>query len=146
MKYLFAILAGLLNTVQSGANATLEGELKAGPTVPALVVYAGGILGILVASPFLGWSMGDVSRNAAEVPWWAWLGGLMASVYVVATLTIAADMGAATFTAVTVTASVVASLVMDHFGLVGFDVREISWGRVAGGLMMVGGVALVART
>ena len=49
MKYLFAILAGLLNTVQSGANATLEGELKAGPTVPALVVYAGGILDILVA-------------------------------------------------------------------------------------------------
>ncbi|WP_458094828.1 DMT family transporter [Roseomonas sp. WA12] len=148
MAYLLAAIAGILNTLQSGANATLHERLGAGPVVPALVVYAAGALGVLAAWPFLGGfgsGSGAALRQAGEVPWWGWVGGLMGAFYVVVTLTQAKAMGAGPFTAVTLTAAVVASLAMDHFGLLGFEVHPASAMRLLGGALMVVGVVLVAR-
>ena len=45
----------------------------------------------------------------------------------------------------TLTAAVVTSLVLDHYGLLGFEVRPLTALRVLGGVMMVAGVGLVAR-
>ncbi|MCR0983914.1 DMT family transporter [Roseomonas populi] len=145
MAYILAAIAGVLNMLQSGSNATLNGKLEAGPVVPALVVYLVGILGVLAASPFIGKPAEGLLRNAGTVPWWGWIGGLLGAFYVVVTLTQAKAMGAGPFTAVTLTAAVVASLVLDHFGLLGFDVHPISALRLLGGALMVAGVVLVAR-
>ncbi|MCI0752307.1 DMT family transporter [Teichococcus vastitatis] len=145
MAYLFAILAGILNMVQSGSNATLNEKLGAGPVLPGLVVYLGGILGLLLAAPFLWQPAGAALRNAGSVPWWGWIGGLLASGYVIATLTIAKGMGAGAFTAVTLTAAVVTSILLDHFGLFGFEVRAATGLRLLGGALMIAGVVLVAR-
>jgi transporter family-2 protein len=145
MAYLLAILAGILNMLQSGSNSTLNQKLDAGPVVPALVVYAAGALGVLAASPFIGKSTDGLLRNAGQVPWWGWVGGLMGAFYVVVTLTEAKAMGAGAFTAVTLTAAVVTSLVLDHYGLLGFEVRPLTMLRVLGGVLMVAGVGLVAK-
>jgi bacterial/archaeal transporter family-2 protein len=112
--------------------------------ISALVVYAGGRLGVLATAPFIGKSAGALMVNASSVPWWARIGGLMASVYVVATLTVSKGMGAGAFTAVTLTAAVVTSLALDHYGLLGFDVHPINWPRVASGTLMIVCVTLVA--
>ena len=53
-------------------------------------------------------------------------------------------LGAATFMGVLVTASVCASIALDHFGLAGFQEHAASWGRIAGAVLMVAGVWLVA--
>jgi len=145
MTYLFAILAGILNMLQSGSNSTLAQKLNVGPVVPALITYGGGMLAVLLASPWIGKPLDGLARNAATVPWWGWIGGLLASVYVVATLTVAKGMGAGVFTAVTLTAAILTSLVLDHYGLMGFEVRQLSTWRVVGGLLMVAGVGLIAR-
>ena len=145
MPYVIAVIAGILNMLQSGTNATLHDKLKVGPVVPAIVVYAGGIVGVLAASPFLAKGTGTLATNAGSVPWWGWTGGLLGAVYVVATLTLAKNMGAGAFTAITLTAAIATSLVLDHFGLLGFEVRSLSTLRVLGGVLMIGGVALIAR-
>lgn len=145
MAYLLAIVAGMLNMLQSGSNSTLNEKLGVGPVLPAIIVYAGGIIGVLAAAPFIGRSAGALAVNAPHVPWWAWIGGLLASVYVVATLTVAKGMGAGAFTAVTLTAAVVTSLVLDHYGLLGFEVRSMSIWRAVGAMLMIGGVGLIAR-
>ena len=81
----------------------------------------------------------------AQVPWWAWLGGLMSAGLTMAQLYISKRIGAATFLGLIVTAGVVTSILLDHFGLVGFKVHEAGLWRILGGVLMIGGVALVAR-
>lgn len=145
MQFMIAIVAGIMNMVQAGANSTLNEKLGANPVVPALVVYLGGILGVLVAAPFFDKPVSIALHNATLAPWWSWIGGLLGAVYVLTMLVVAKSMGAGPFTAVTVTAAVVTGLVLDHLGWVGFEVHTINVPRIAGGLLMVGGVALIAR-
>ena len=145
MPYLLALVAGVLNMLQSGSNSTLNEKLEAGPVLPALAVYLTGIVAILAAAPFIGRPVAGVLDRVGAVPWWGWIGGAMGAFYVVVTLTQAKAMGAGAFTAITLTAAVVTSLVLDHYGLLGFDMRPLTGLRVLGGVLMVVGVGLVAR-
>jgi transporter family-2 protein len=53
-------------------------------------------------------------------------------------------VGVATFTAVSVAAQLIISGVMDHYGLLGSELRLMTAGRVAGiGLLVVGAVMVV---
>ena len=81
----------------------------------------------------------------AQVPWWAWLGGLMSAGLTAAQLYLSKKIGAAAFLGLIVTAGVVTSILLDHFGLVGFKVHPASLWRILGGALMIGGVGLVAR-
>lgn len=79
-----------------------------------------------------------------DIPWWAWLGGLISLAPTIAGLTLAQKMGSAVFTGVTVTAAVVTSIVFDHFALMGFKHHPASVLRIAGAALMVAGLWLVA--
>lgn len=144
---IFTVLAGILNTLQSGSNATLNKRLDH-PLASAAVVYLGGLAVIA-----LGWLGGHLvgrgglpaADRVALVPWWGWIGGTLGLVYVFGMLLVAPRLGAAVFTAVSVTAGVLASLVLDHFGWMGFEQHAAGWGRIVGGLLIVGGLALIAK-
>ena len=62
-----------------------------------------------------------------------------------AQLFVAEHLGSAVFMATTVTAAVVMSLLLDHFGLVGFKQHAAGVGRIAGAILMFAGLALIAR-
>ena len=49
------------------------------------------------------------------------------------------------FVGFTVTAAFLTSIVADHFGILHMLVHTISIGRIIGALLMVGGIALIAR-
>lgn len=137
-----ALLAGVLNTIQSGTNAALNKGLGQ-PIVAALCVALGNILVYLVAGAFLGLRWPEMSR-AAQVPWWAWTGGLCGAVYVLAVVFLAERLGAAVFTGCTVTAAMVTSVALDHFGWVGFKEHAAGLWRLAGCALMIGGLALIS--
>jgi transporter family-2 protein len=139
---LIAIVAGMLNTVQAGANATLNKALGE-PILAALVVSAANAVVYLAAVPFvgLGWPGGG---RLAQVPWWAWLGGAMGGAYVLAMIVLAGRLGAAVFTGLTVTAGLVTSVLLDHYGWVGFAQHPAGLWRILGCGLMVGGVALIS--
>ena len=143
MSLLFAALAGLLNAIQAGANASLGKQI--GPFPAALCILA------VSASVFIatGAVAGKLSLPAwgavAAVPWWAWTGGLFGALFVMAQLFVAEQLGSAVFMATTVTAAVVMSLLLDHFGLVGFKQHAAGVGRIAGAILMFAGLALIAR-
>src|SRR4051794_14329797 len=115
---LVAIAAGILNTLQTGANASLNKALDQ-PILAAFIVAFtnAGISPLAAPSRGLG---GPGSERIAAVPWWAWLGGAMGGIYVLAMILLADRLGAAIFTGLTVTAAIIASLVLDHFGWLGF--------------------------
>ncbi len=138
----FVAVAGALNAVQSGANAQLVRSLGR-PWTAALLVsvvtaacFGASLLATREALP-------DGGRFAGA-PWWAWTGGLCGALFVTGTLFFAQKLGSGAFTGITVTAGILASLAIDHFGWIGFDRHAASVWRVLGGLLMVAGVTLVA--
>ena len=139
---LIAIVAGVLNTVQSGANVTLNKTLGQ-PVAVALIVALTNMVVYLLAGTVLGLSWPGVAR-IGQVPWWAWLGGAMGAVYVLSVIFLADRLGAAVFTGLTVTAAIVTSVLLDHFGWVGFQQHVAGLWRIVGCLLMVGGLALVS--
>jgi hypothetical protein len=52
------------------------------------------------------------------MPWWAAIGGLVGAVQVYAGLTLVHKVGAGPFVSFTITAALIMSLLLDHFGLV----------------------------
>ncbi|RYC28940.1 DMT family transporter [Lichenibacterium minor] len=141
---LFTVFAGVLTTVQSGANATLNKSLDQ-PIVAALVVVATNLVVYLAVAPFVGLSWPGSDR-IAQTPWWAWMGGLFGGIYVLSAIFFAERLGAAIFTGLTVTAGIVTSIALDHFGLIGFQQHSAGLWRILGGAVMIGGLLLVSFT
>ncbi len=136
-----ALLGGILNTVQSGSNATLAKSLGQ-PILAALIVTLANAILYLAVAPFVGLAL-PKSGAVASVPWWAWTGGLFGAVYVLASIFFAEKLGASIFIGLTVTAAIATSVAMDHYGIVGFKQHTASWPRIVGALVMIGGLALV---
>jgi len=124
LSYLFVVAAGSFSAVQAGANAQLRKSLDQ-PLMAALCVYGTGLIALLIAVPFTGLT-GFAPSKAAQVPWWAWLGGLLSIMSTMAALMLVRKMGSTFFTATTVTCSLVCAVLLDHFGWVGFEVHRVN--------------------
>jgi transporter family-2 protein len=64
---------------------------------------------------------------------------------VVATIVLAPRLGAATLVAAVVAGQMLASVLLDQYGLVGFPVHPLSALRLLGAGLVIGGVILVQR-
>ena len=143
MLYLFLIVAGVLNGMQTGMNSQLNKSLG-NPILAAPIVYLVGLAAMLVAAPFLGARVGDYAK-LADTPWWAFLGGLGGAVFIYAMLSTTQKVGAGVFLSLTVTAGVVTSVALDHFAAFGVDRHPAGIGRIAGVVLMMAGVGLIAK-
>ena len=144
LAILFVVLVGALNSVQPGSNAQLVRSLGRPWLVGVLVCLvttAALVVGMLVAG-----ARAPEPGRLGTVPWWAWTGGLCAALYITSTLFFAEGLGAGLFTGLTITAGIIASIVVDHFGLVGFQQHSASLLRLVGAALMISGVLLVARS
>jgi len=139
-----AVLAGLISTVLTGANATFSKNL-AQPMTAGLFILLVNALGLVAWGLWKGGMSWPESQAVSEMPWWAWLGGIGGAAMLLAQLFIAKELGAGAFLAVTVTAGTLTSIAMDHYGWIGFDRQAAHWDRLAGAALMVGGVLLIAR-
>ncbi len=137
-----AFMSGSFNTVQSGANSVLSKTLGQ-PVAAALIVSAVNAIVYLVVAPIAGLAFPKASA-VAEVPWWAWLGGALGGFYVLTVIFLAEKLGAAIFTGLTVTAGIITSVLLDHYGLVGFKQHAAGLWRIVGCLLMIGGLSLVS--
>jgi transporter family-2 protein len=138
---LFAFAAGAALPVQFGINAQLSGWLDS-PVRAAFVSFLTGAIILAVAAALLFKPLPSGSR-LGHAPWWVWVGGAFGAFYVVGSIVAAPRLGAATVVAVIVAGQSIASVVVDHFGWVGFEPRHVSAGRLAGMALVGTGVALV---
>ena len=81
----------------------------------------------------------------SAMPWWAPLGGLVGAVAVVAGLLFVNKVGAGAFAGLSITANILMSLAIDHFGWFGINTHALNGWRALGAALMVAGIALVAR-
>lgn len=140
--FLAALAAGIANPFQSGVNAELNKQLDE-PVWTGLFVYITGLIALLVIQVFVREPL--PAGRLGAVPWWAWCGGLISIISTVIALTLAQRMGSGLFTGATITASLITSVLLDHFGLIGFKQHPASPARMAGCALMIGGLWLIAR-
>lgn len=136
-----ALVGGVALTFQAGVNTQLRAWVG-DPARAALISFIIGGAALLLYSLAVRSPWPDV-RMLAGAPWWVWIGGLIGAVYVVVTVSVVPRLGAAVFFAVVVGGQMLASLVADHFGWVGFPQHPISLGRIAGAALILAGVLLI---
>ncbi|WIM88200.1 DMT family transporter [Candidatus Mycobacterium wuenschmannii] len=83
--------------------------------------------------------------GVAGMPWWAPLGGIVGALAVVCGLLFIGAIGVGTYAALTVSANLIASLVIDHYGWLGVPAHPLTPTRVIGGLVLITGVILITR-
>jgi bacterial/archaeal transporter family-2 protein len=137
----FALGAGAMLPIQFGINAQLSTWVGS-PVRAALISFVVGTLALLAATLAFSRHWPAAERIGAA-PWWVWLGGLFGATYVLGSIVAAPRLGAVALVAVILAGQAIASLLVDHFGWVGFEEHPISAGRVAGVALLAAGVALV---
>lgn len=138
---LFGFAAGAMLPIQFGINAQLANWLDS-PLRATLVSFAIGTaaLFLVMVAGYRDWPTGG---SIAGAPWWVWVGGLLGAFYVLGSVVAAPKLGAATLVAVILAGQAVASLLVDHFGWVGFEENPVTPGRIVGIALVAAGVALV---
>ncbi|TFW19488.1 DMT family transporter [Massilia arenosa] len=145
MNSAFLILsacAGMVLSVQAAANAQLSRALRNPFAATAAQLAIGALLLALAAAgvgglPALG--------RAGEVPWWHLLGGLASALYVLTGIVLFPRIGAVTAVGLFIAGQMFASLAIDVLGVLGIARHAVSMGMVAGGLLVLAGVAAIVR-
>jgi bacterial/archaeal transporter family-2 protein len=139
---LLAFVAGGMVAFQAGVNAQL-GHWVESPVRAAFVSFLVGTIALaIVATMVVRKSFPSLSR-LGDAPWWVWIGGLLGAFYVGVAIITAPKLGAATLIAAVIAGQTVTSVVIDQYGWVGFKEHHLSPGRIAGVVLVAGGVALV---
>jgi bacterial/archaeal transporter family-2 protein len=129
-----ALAAGVVLPVQFGVNSQLR-TFVGGPLAVGAVAL--GVAALVVQRSLPG--------SVASAPWWAWTGGLLGALFVLASIILTPRLGAATTIGLILTGQVLASIVIDHFGLIRVPVHEASFPRIIGALLIVAGVVMVQK-
>ena len=143
LYYLLGLGVGAGLVAQVGMNSTLR-ALLGSPIVAALISF---LVGSLALGVYAALSRAPLPLRAqlAVVPAWAWLGGVLGAFYVASSVIIGPRLGAATLLALVVLGQLATSLLVDHFGWLGFPHHPLTVMRVLGAGLLFGGVLLITR-
>jgi bacterial/archaeal transporter family-2 protein len=147
MLYIVIAMTGFLIAIQAGCNATMEKSLQ-NPILAAFLSFCAGTAALLLAfAVYAAITRTPMPRAAqfSSVPWWGWVGGALGAIYILCMVLTAQKVGSGVFIGLTVTATIVASLVMDHYALLGFQRHTAGVGRILGGALMIAGMLLIGR-
>ena len=137
-----AVVIGTLLPLQALINARLGAQTQ-GPLYASFVSFLVGtcLLGALLLVTRTPWSPG---QPLLSLPPWIWLGGAIGALFVFAATLLVPRLGAASMICLVVLGQVVASLLLDHFGVLGAQ-RPVDAMRVLGAALVIVGAALVVK-
>jgi bacterial/archaeal transporter family-2 protein len=138
-----AMLAGAATAYQPGINAKFAEYAGAKPW-GGFNNFLTGLLAMTVVLLIFRPAVPAVSK-LGQGPWWMWLGGLCGAFFVTLALILVPKMGASVYLSTMIAGQLVASVIIDHFGHVGLAERHITPGRIAGVLLIVGGMTLIRK-
>jgi bacterial/archaeal transporter family-2 protein len=142
LLYPFIIVAGALMAVGVVWNAQLRGALlnpwlaATVSFVPVVFVFA--LIFLLRPFPL------PERKDIAGVKWWMPLAGLTGAVAVFAGLLFVDKVGAGAFNGLLITANLLTSVALDHFGWFGMKQVKAGPARLIGSAVMVAGIVLIS--
>ncbi len=139
---LIALAAGAVLPVQALINGRLSAGLGS-PLMAGNVSFLVAALALAALQMALGHPLPS-AQQAASVPLWIWLGGLLGVVYVVGAIVSVGAIGTTSAICLVIAGQIGAALVVDRFGLLGAAGNPVSLLRLCGaGLVVVGAIVAV---
>lgn len=138
---LLAVIAGAVVPFQSAINANL-GRWLGHPlwaTLASLLVSIIVLLPVIIALRLPLPSLAFITR----APLWMWAGGAFGVCFISLALMLLPRLGASGFIALAMAGQILASLLLDHFGLFGLAQRPMTTPRALGALLLVAAVVLI---
>jgi transporter family-2 protein len=141
---LLALVAGAMMPTQAATNNKMAVFLNDSPILAAFISFFVGTVALFVYAVASGASLGNLAlaKNATPI---AWIGGLLGAFFVTATVTLVPRLGVAMTFSLIIAGQMIVTLVIDHFGLLGVPMKEISLARIGGILLITAGVVLIRK-
>ena len=140
---LLAFLTGIAISVQAGVNANLRQAITS-PVLAAAISFGTGFLSLLIMLLVSGVSTPSIEA-VRQVNWWKWTGGLIGAVYVTTVIVSVPKIGTANLVSLSVAGQLLAAVVLDHYGLLGFALHPANGWRLLGMALIMAGAVLVVR-
>ena len=144
---LLAFLGGIFLSFQVAVNAQLRAW--AGNSIQAMfisVLFSFCTAGlVLLFYAFTSNHPWPSLERFLRAPVWIWTGGILGALYVWLTIVLAQRLGATVLLGLIVAGQFIASLLIDHQGLLGFPPHPINLWRILGVLFLMAGVILIRR-
>ncbi|WP_321288760.1 DMT family transporter [uncultured Sunxiuqinia sp.] len=146
MKIVYTIivlLIGCLLAIQGSINTQLTTFLKH-PMQGALVNFMVGFVCLVGLNLIFRTQIPDWEHVKAA-PWYLFAGGMLGAIFVSSVIFFIPKIGVSTVLAASIGGQLIAASVIDHFGLFGLTVQHISPSRIAGILLLLGGIFLIQK-
>ena len=134
---------GIALTFQTAINTQLK-EYLASPLQTALFSF---LIGTIALS-FLVLIENAGKPNLYQIstiPWYLWIGGCLGVYAITMSIFTAPKLGFLTFSGLVIFGQISASMLVDHFGLIGVNKTPINWQRLLGGVVIFIGVLLTLQ-
>ena len=138
-----ALVLGAILPIQAAINTRLSKSV--GGSIPAAFVsFAVGTIALfiyLMATRQV--NLQNVSLQ--QTPWWIWTGGLLGTFFVAGIVAVLPRLGTVLAFSLVLAGQMFAAIILDHFGWLGVSVREISFGRIAGVVLLIISVVMIRK-
>lgn len=136
------LLAGTIMPLQAGINGQLAKHLSS-LLAASLISFATGTLALAILAVAL--KELPTLETMRSMTWWHWTGGLLGAFFIVTAAFAGPRVGAMLFVALVLAGQLATAIALDHFGWVGYSEIPVSFGKIAGLLLVVAGVWLIQR-
>ena len=140
---LLALAAGAMMPTQAATNNKMA-DVVGNPILAAFISFFVGTIALFVYVLVSGVPIGNF-WSAKDAPAIAWIGGFLGAFFVTAAVMLVPRLGVAMTISLIIAAQMIVTLIIDHFGLLGVPVKEVSLARVAGIILIASGVVLIIK-
>ncbi|MGQ0542576.1 MAG: DMT family transporter [Blastocatellia bacterium] len=140
---LIALLAGAMMPTQAATNNKMAAFVDS-PILSAFISFFVGTVALFIYVLLSGIPLSSLS-GAKDAPAVAWVGGLLGAFFVAAAVSLVPKLGVAMTFSLIIAGQMIVTLIIDHFGLLGVPVKEVSLARIGGILLIAAGVILIRR-
>lgn len=139
---LAALVGGAVLPVQVALNTLLR-RYVGEPMQVTFISYLAGTLASLAICILARYPL-PMAASLSQTSWWMWVGGCLGTFYVWSTIFATPRIWAALALGLTIAGQMIAALFLDHYGAIGLMRYPASPTRIAGVVLVILGVSLVA--
>jgi transporter family-2 protein len=138
-----AILAGMAMPTQAVVNSKLASTVDS-PILAAFISFAVGTVALFVYILLTGVPLSQLVQST-NAPLIAWIGGFLGAFFVSVMATVVPKIGVALAFSLAIGGQMIITLLIDHFGWLGVEVKPINLWRVLGAAFITIGVVLIRK-
>ena len=141
------LMLGLAGGVAMASQAGINAQLRQYMHSPYQAAFFSFLVGTLILGMVILVQTGSRPQfqELMAVPYWLWIGGLLGAFGVSVAIILAPRLGAVNLTIIIVCGQLITSLILDHFGWLGFEKHSINWQRIGGVMLVIAGLVLTVK-